>query len=321
MFQDYPKLRAAIVEYLEEHGFDTALAAMELAESYHTGHRLDGMREFEHQIGQALLASTLPDLRRPEETLATIFLHDTREDYGLSLDTVERRFGEIVADGVDAMSKTAPGEGHKTPEEYFGALAQSDVGSINKGTDRIHNQGTMFGAFALPRLVKYLDETETWILPMLREARCHFPDQSKSYGVLIGTLEMQLGIGRAIVAVAQGQPQPRLDARWLQLPMQHMDLPASPEAVAMKQVLRDAAPLAGEPLALWRARVEHRSLPALKAMRQAHPELRAMAEQAKHGLQMRLHMTGWLLKVQDNPASLSPTAPRKEKQRGPAGPL
>lgn len=310
MYQDYRKIRAAIVAHMTERGYTMALEAMALAESYHTGQRLDGKREFEHQISQALLAATLEhSLRRPEETLATIFLHDTREDYGLSLDEVERRFGPEVADGVDAMSKTAPGQPHKTPDAYFAGLAQSDIGSINKGTDRIHNQGSMFGAFTPARLTKYLDETEQRILPMLREARRYFPDQADAYGVLTATLEMQLGLGRAIVATAAGQPVAPLDPRWMALPLQHMALPDTAEAQAMKQVLRHAAPLAGEPLPAWRQRIEAQTLPALKHLREAHPALRPTAELAKHGLQMRLHLADWLLKVQADPGALEPQRP------------
>src|SRR3990170_8235289 len=65
--------------------FHHALAALEFAMKYHTGTRKDGVTpEFQHQVEIALYALTLPDLMHREEVIATILLHDVREDYGVA---------------------------------------------------------------------------------------------------------------------------------------------------------------------------------------------------------------------------------------------
>jgi (p)ppGpp synthase/HD superfamily hydrolase len=178
---NFEKLRLTVRYWLLGRNYTLALRAMEFAARYHTGVRKDGSPEFSHQVWQVAYARTFVDLLLyPEETLATIFLHDVVEDYNVPLSEIEREFGPRVAASIDRMSKEIQGR-KKSSETYFGELALCPIASISKGIDRIHNHQTMRHAFKLLKKIDYLDETEQHILPMFKEARRRFPEQEAVY--------------------------------------------------------------------------------------------------------------------------------------------
>lgn len=177
----YEKLRLTVRYWLLGRGYVTALKAMEFAASHHTGLRKDGSPEFSHQVWQVAYARTLVDqMLYPEETLATIFLHDVVEDYPVDLKEIESLFGKLICGGTDRMSKIVGGV-KKSPEGYFSEMALCPIASIAKGVDRTHNHHTMKNAFSAVKQEDYLGETEADILPMLKAARRTFPEQEPVY--------------------------------------------------------------------------------------------------------------------------------------------
>ena len=149
-----------------------ALAAMEYAAGYHTGVRKDGVTpEFDHQISIAHYVRTLRDqLEYPEHTLCVVFLHDVREDYGVSGQEITQRFGDQVARAVDAMTKTFRGQA-RSEQLVFEQIASDPIASVAKGADRIHNLNSMVGVFNTQKQLTYVDEAERLFLPMLKKAR------------------------------------------------------------------------------------------------------------------------------------------------------
>ncbi len=163
-----------------------ALAAMEFAEKFHTGTRKDGVTpEFDHQVSIALYALTLPDLIHREEVIATIMLHDVREDYHVTDGEilaifVDQDFAKRVARAVDAMTKTFRGV-VRNESDVFVAIADCAIASVAKGCDRIHNLQSMVGVFTPEKQEKYLEEVNTHFFPMLKKARRAFPQQVMAY--------------------------------------------------------------------------------------------------------------------------------------------
>jgi (p)ppGpp synthase/HD superfamily hydrolase len=162
---------------------------VEFARVYHTGLRKDGVTpEFEHQISIALYVRTLDGvLLHPDETLATVFLHDTREDYDVSDEEIRERFGDLVANAVDRMTKEFRGN-RKDHAKLFEAMAEDSIASIAKGVDRIHNFQSMNAprpcgrpTFGLEKQKRYIEEARQYFLPMLKVARRRFPCQEAAY--------------------------------------------------------------------------------------------------------------------------------------------
>lgn len=178
----HAKERIALRHWLLGREWFKAAEAMTWAEGYHTGVRKDGVTpEFNHQVQIALYLATLtPHLLHPEDTITTAFAHDVCEDFDVEFSVVEGLFGGRVAQATHSVTKVHKGF-KRHPAEVMAAQANDPIGSVVKGADRIHNQSTLAGVFGNAKILEYIEETETYILPMLKQARQKFPAQSAAY--------------------------------------------------------------------------------------------------------------------------------------------
>lgn len=203
MTATYAKQRIALRHYVLGRGWYKAAEAMEYAEGYHDGLRKDGVTpEFSHQTEINLYLWTLtPHLLHPEETLIVGFLHDTPEDYGVSIAEIESLFGGRSAESVWAMTKEYKGV-KRAAEEVKRGQENDPIASIVKGADRIHNQSTAVGVFSSTKINEYVDETEEFILPMIKVARRKFPSQDGAYQNARTILRVQNRTLRAVAEAA-----------------------------------------------------------------------------------------------------------------------
>lgn len=179
----FEKLKISLRYYLQgaadqNKDFLLVLDAFEFALSYHTGVRKDEVTpEFMHQLETVLFLRTLlSGLKYPAETLAVMILHDVVEDYDVPIELIRERFGERVAHAVWRMTKKYRGV-KKTLAQYFSEMLDCAIAPICKGADRINNQQSMYGVFSREKQLAYIEETETYILPMLKAARRRYPEQ------------------------------------------------------------------------------------------------------------------------------------------------
>lgn len=193
MEQDYSKLKIQVRSWMQGRGYDNALRAMDFAAKFHTGTRKDNQTpEFQHQLSQAqFIINLAPLLMHPEETLATVFLHDVQEDYGVESQVITDKFGKDVARHTWNMTKEFNGVAKKK-QDYFDELAKDPVASVAKGLDRIHNLSSMIGVFRIDHQKKYAQEVRDYFLPMLKEAQGRFPQQQGVYETLKYILKEQL---------------------------------------------------------------------------------------------------------------------------------
>lgn len=203
MTASFAKERIALRHLLIGRGWYVAAEAMEFAEQYHTGLRKDGVtHEFSHQVGIGLYTWTLtPHLLHPEATMATVFLHDTPEDYGVSIAEIESHFGGQIAGATWGMTKEFKGV-KRAPEEVKRGQETCPIASVVKGADRIHNQSTAVGVFSAAKIHEYVDETEEIILPMIKVARRKFPSQDGAYQNERTILNVQNRTLRAVAEAA-----------------------------------------------------------------------------------------------------------------------
>lgn len=185
--------------WLQGREYYAALEAMDFGKRYHTGFRKDGVTpEFDHQISIAHYVRTLiANLQFPEATICTVFLHDVREDYGVSDEEIRSKFGSQVADAVAAMTKTFRGVKH--PEGMvFDEIALDPCASVAKGADRIHNFNSMVGVFSSNKQLSYIEEAETYFFPMLKKARRLHVRQEQAYENIKFMLQSQIRLIQAI---------------------------------------------------------------------------------------------------------------------------
>ncbi len=197
---NYEKNLIALRYWLQGRKYFKALEALELALTIHTGLRKDGKtREFEHQVVQALYAKTVIDsLLYPEETLITIFLHDSPEDYDwVTYDMLCQKFGKFSADAIFRMAKKTNGT-QKTSEFYFDELAKCPICTFAKPVDRFHNLLSMDGVFALKKQKEYIAEAEEKIIPLAKMGRRKFPSQEPAYENIKLVLNQQIALYRSM---------------------------------------------------------------------------------------------------------------------------
>jgi (p)ppGpp synthase/HD superfamily hydrolase len=197
--QQWEKRQVSLRYWLQGREWFQALEALEFGKSHHTGVRKDGFTpEFDHQISIAHFVRTLaPSLEFPEETISTVFLHDVREDYGVSDEELRDQFGSQVANAVAAMTKTFRGE--RQPEQMvFNQIALDPIASIAKGADRIHNFNSMVGVFTADKQLSYIHEAETYFFPMLKKARRLHVRQEPGYENIRHMLQSQIRLIQAI---------------------------------------------------------------------------------------------------------------------------
>ncbi len=187
-----------------------ACAALELARSLEEGFRKDGCTpKFHHQLQVArLVATLLPHLMHPEETIAAAFLHDLREDHPKEVNAaaLAAQFGPLVAEAVWALSKKSGGL-TKDYELYFAELAKDPIASIVKLCDRAHNLHTMQGVWTPEKQQAYAEEIDRWFFPMIKAARHNFPRQYGAYE----NLKIILVIQHEMVFHLTGGPAPKLE--------------------------------------------------------------------------------------------------------------
>lgn len=171
----------------------TALNALEYAKNIHIGFRKDGKTpEFQHQIEIAHYIRTLyKGLLFPGATLAAAFLHDVPEDYDISFEEIEHLFGKQVCDAVRLLTKVYRGE-KKVMEHYFDEMAHCPIASVIKGADRINNHQSMHPVFTEAKQKSYVEETQTYIIPMLKKARHIHVQQEQIYENIKFVLKSQM---------------------------------------------------------------------------------------------------------------------------------
>ncbi|WP_411839621.1 HD domain-containing protein [Paracoccus sp. ME4] len=200
---------AALRYFLQGRRYHVALEAWDFAKDHHTGTRKDGVTpEFYHQIGMANFARTLDaSLRHPQETFATIFLHDCVEDGNVSLGLLKDRFGPLISDATNALSKVVQGR-KRSSDDVRRMIEEDPIASVVKGVDRANNQGSMLGVFSLEKQQEYIAETKDFILPILKTARRRFPDQEPVYENIKHLLTREIRLFEAMHAEILMRPLP-----------------------------------------------------------------------------------------------------------------
>ncbi len=121
---------------------------------------------------------------REDKILATILLHDVCEDCGVAPE--ELPFSEEVREVVRLLSfQVMPDETRvDAKKRYYEAIAENRIACIVKILDRCNNISTMASSFTQKKLVAYVDETETYVMPLLEQAKYAIPEYADAFYLL-----------------------------------------------------------------------------------------------------------------------------------------
>ncbi|MEE8827503.1 MAG: HD domain-containing protein [Eubacteriales bacterium] len=108
---------------------------------------------------------------RDDRTLAAILLHDVCEDCGVRPE--ELPFSDRVKELVDLLTFRIPDGMTKqeATEAYYRRIRGDSTAVLIKALDRCNNVSTMAHAFSVEKMVEYIEETETYVLPMLKTVK------------------------------------------------------------------------------------------------------------------------------------------------------
>jgi len=176
------------------------LAMLDIMKRYQTGIRKNGDPEWYHPLDTALYIRTLSGfIMYPPETNAAALGHDLLEDHPNSIHEINKRIqSPLILQSLENLSKFDRHGIKKSPEAYSATLAQDPIGSLVKGADRISNFQTMQGVFTLEKQEEYIEECETYILVMMKEASRRFTKQEQAYANIRHMLKSQIQLIEAI---------------------------------------------------------------------------------------------------------------------------
>ena len=92
----------------------------------------------------------------------------------------------ILLQAVRLLSfQVQPGETRADAKKrYYAAIAENRVARIVKILDRCNNISTMASSFTQKKLVAYVDETETYVMPLLEQAKYAIPEYADAFYLL-----------------------------------------------------------------------------------------------------------------------------------------
>lgn len=172
------------------------LKAIQIAIELHEGQKRKlGGDYIEHpmRVTSELVALGLHD----ETLLISAILHDIIEDCNTSRHDLVLGYGfsHDVANIVSLLSKT---KGLDTCVYYEG-MKQDARAILIKVSDRCHNISTMIDAFSIEKMIAYVEETETHVIPLCKYGINHYPEYSDALFVMKNHIESVLSCIKAFI--------------------------------------------------------------------------------------------------------------------------
>ena len=113
---------------------------------------------------------------REDAILAAILLHDVLEDCCVKLRDLP--CSGPVREAVRLLTFTEDGSADRTAlkKRYYDAISRDRIACLVKILDRCNNVSTMAGAFSRRKLIRYINETETFVMPLFAHAAKAAPE-------------------------------------------------------------------------------------------------------------------------------------------------
>jgi len=154
-----------------------AIKALSYARRQHNGQtRKSGESYIVHPLSMACMAAAMQ--LRDDDIFAAILLHDVCEDCGVLVDNLP--CNDRVKRIVKYLTKTHLPEESKeqSVQRYFGEMRECYEAVICKAIDRLDNLSSSAGIMSTESILKNTEQTEKYILPMLKEVKDERPEYS-----------------------------------------------------------------------------------------------------------------------------------------------
>ena len=194
----FDKDRASLKYFLLGRNYHESLIALGIAASVHVGTRKDKVTPaFQHQVSVCFNFQNVPiDYLSSDDEQSgytALLLHDTVEDTEITCeDLTKADISNKAIELIVGMTKT-----NMSTVQYYENMLSHWMIPILKACDRDNNLMTMQGVFSPTKITAYLEETETYVLPMLKKSGYKYPQYHRSYKALASGLKKQIYIYKA----------------------------------------------------------------------------------------------------------------------------
>lgn len=149
-------------------GMDQAVESLHFMQKSHSGQFRKGTQHVPYINHPLLMACQAFALHIATDNLiSAILLHDVVEDCGITPE--ELPVNEETREVVELLTfKMIPGLSRKESKKvYFDRIAENRTATMVKVLDRCNNISGMATCFSAQRMAAYIDETETYVMPLL----------------------------------------------------------------------------------------------------------------------------------------------------------
>ena len=210
------KLYARMAGYCQAMDWKDALSALSFARDSHGSQfRKGGQPYIVHPLTIAAHSASLG--LRDERIMAAALLHDVVEDCGVEAEDLPVSDPEIKQ--IVRLLTHDKGE---PLEIYYRRISGSQAASIVKILDRCDNVSTMAGVFSPEKIRSYIDETRTYVLPLIVSTKRRWPMFSDQLFVLkhhiLSVIDgLEYCLGESAPAEGPQEPAERPDPGFLPL--------------------------------------------------------------------------------------------------------
>lgn len=213
---DYPEFRERnfdekrmftyVSGYANAHGLVQTKNALLFATQKHEGQFRKGKEKLHYIVHPLNMACHALALGITDDAIiATILLHDVCEDCGMKPEelpvdeTVQKAVRYITFDIREGETKA------QAKARYFQDIKNNREASIAKIIDRCNNVSSMVYGFSKKRMKEYIEETRTYVLPLLRIVKSMCPEYDNQMFLLKYHICSVLGAIEGMELLEQGK--------------------------------------------------------------------------------------------------------------------
>ena len=162
-----------IKNYAMLKGMDQTIDVLPYARKLHEGQTRKGKEQVPYIYHPLLVACHALALGLDDDDLVSAaLLHDVCEDCGVLAENLP--VNETTKQAVALLTKSE----NKTTKQYYADISENWIATMIKFLDRCNNISGMATGFSQKKMVDYINETEKYIIPLLREAKHKYPKNS-----------------------------------------------------------------------------------------------------------------------------------------------
>lgn len=154
-------------------GMTQTVEVLPFARELHKGQFRKGKSQVPYIYHPLLMACHALSFGLEDDNLiSAIMLHDVCEDCGVSVEDLP--VNDVVKEAVKLVTK----DGTKDTATYYQDISENAIATMVKLLDRCNNVSGMSAAFSKEKMVKYINETEKYVYPLLQTAKTRYSEYS-----------------------------------------------------------------------------------------------------------------------------------------------